>query len=50
MNKFTYRIYYEYNSPSHSDPSKDPQAISEALSNFPNELCNNLSDQDATVT
>jgi len=53
MNRFTYRVYYEYNGPSHSDPfrsRKNPHEISEALRNFPNELPHYLSDHDATVT
>jgi len=52
MNRFAYRVYYEYNGPSHSDPfrsPKDSQEISDALSNFPNELPHYLSDQEATV-
>ncbi|UAK70219.1 hypothetical protein [Aeromonas enteropelogenes] len=53
MNKFSYRVYYEYNGPSHSDPfrsPKDSHEISEALRSFPNELPHYLSDQDATVS
>lgn len=53
MNRFSYRVYYEYNGPSHSDPFRSPKdfhEISEALRNFPNELPHYLSDQDATVS
>jgi hypothetical protein len=53
MNRFAYRVYYEYNGPSKSDPfrsPKDPHEIAEALRNFPNELPHFLSDQDATVS
>ncbi len=53
MNRFAYRVYYQYNGPSHSDPfrsPKDPDEIAEALRCFPNELPHYLSDQDATVS
>jgi len=53
MNRFAYRVYYQYNGPSHSDPfrsPKDTHEISEALRHFPNELPHYLSDQDATVS
>jgi hypothetical protein len=53
MNRFAYRVYYQYNGPSHSDPlrsPKDSDEIGEALRYFPNELCHYLSDQDATVS
>jgi hypothetical protein len=53
MNRFAYRVYYEYNGPSKSEPfrsPKDQHEISEALRNFPNELPHLLSDQDATVS
>lgn len=53
MNRFAYRVYYEYNGPSHSDPFrslKEPNEISEALMNFPNRLPHYLSDQNATVS
>ena len=53
MNRFAYRVYYEYNGPSRSDPfrsRKNPHEITEALRNFPNELPHYLSDQDATVS
>lgn len=53
MNRFAYRVYYEYNGPSKSGPfrsPKDSHEISEALRNFPNELPHYLSDQDATVS
>lgn len=53
MNRFAYRVYYEYNGPSHSNPlrsPKDSHEISEALGHFPNELPHYLSDQDATIS
>lgn len=53
MNRFAYRVYYQYNGPSHSDPfrsPKDSHEISEALRNFLNELPHYLSDQDAIVS
>lgn len=53
MNRFAYRVYYQYNGPSHSDPfrsPKDPDEISKALRISPNELPHFLSDQDATVS
>ncbi|MBU0595051.1 MAG: hypothetical protein KKH74_15095 [Gammaproteobacteria bacterium] len=53
MNRFAYRVYYEYNGPSHSDPFRSPKnsdEISEALKHFPNELSHHLPDQDATVS
>ena len=53
MNRFAYRVYYEYNGPSYSDPfrsPKDSHEISEALRYFPNELPHYLFDQDATVS
>ena len=53
MNRFAYRVYYQYNGPSHSDPfrsPKDPNEIAEALRNFPDELPLYLTDQDATVS
>lgn len=53
MNKFTYRVYYKYNGPSHSDPlrtPKDSNEIAEALRVFPSELPHYFSsDHDATV-
>lgn len=53
MNRFAYRVYYEYNGPSHSNPlrsPKDPDEIADALGNFSNGLPHYLSDQDATVS
>lgn len=53
MNRFAYRVYYQYNGPSHSDPFRSPKnshEIAEALRHFPNELPHYLSDQDATVS
>lgn len=53
MSRFVYRVYYEYNGPSHSDPlrsPKEPQAISEALRHFPIDLPHYLSDQHAAVS
>lgn len=53
MNRFAYRVYYEYNGRSHDDPFrslKNPHQISEALRNFPNDLPRYLSDHDATVS
>jgi hypothetical protein len=53
MNSFAYRVYYEYNGPSPSAPlrsRKNPHQISEALSNFPNELPHYLDDRDATFS
>ena len=52
MNRFAYRVYYEYNGPSAKAPlrsSKEPHEISEALRNFPNELPHYLCDENATV-
>lgn len=53
MNRFTYRVYYQYNGPSHSNPFRSPKnahEISEALRVFPNELPHYLSDQEAAVS
>lgn len=53
MNRFAYRVYYEYNDRTKSDPfrsPKNPDEISKALRNFPNELPRLLSDPDATVS
>lgn len=53
MNRFAYRVFYQYNGRSHSDPfrsPKDSHEIAEALRNFPKELPHYLSDHDATVS
>lgn len=53
MNRFSYRVYYQYDGPTHSAPLRSPKSsheISEALRNFPNELCHYISDQDARVS
>ena len=53
MNRFAYRVYYEYNGPSHSDPFRSPKEaheITEALRLFPTELPHYLTDQDATIS
>ncbi|HET6455232.1 MAG TPA: hypothetical protein VFI02_12570 [Armatimonadota bacterium] len=53
MNRFVFRVYFEYNGPSHADPfrsQKEPHEIAEALRHFPNELPHYLADLDATVT
>lgn len=53
MNRFSYRVYYEYNGPSRSNPfrsRKDPHEITEAVRKFPNDLLHFLSDQGGTVS
>jgi hypothetical protein len=53
MNKFAYRVYYQYDGPSPSAPlrwPKDSHEIAEALRHFPNALSHYLSDQDAKVS
>ena len=41
MTRFAYRVYYEWNGPSHADPfrtQKDVAQIKDALERFPQEL------------
>lgn len=52
MNRFSYRVYYEWNGPTHADPlrsEKDADQIEFALTHFPEELPHYMSDLEANV-
>ncbi len=53
MNRFAYRVYYQYDGPTRSDPlrsPKDSHEVFEALRHFPSALPHYLADQNATVS
>ncbi len=52
MNSFEYRIYYQWDGPSHSDPfvkEKTPTKILEALRTFSSEFRRRIADAEAQV-
>ncbi|MGH8597636.1 MAG: hypothetical protein ACREXT_13340 [Gammaproteobacteria bacterium] len=52
MNRYTYRVYYEWNGPSHADPfrsKKNADQIKYALTRFPEEIPHYMSDPEANV-
>jgi hypothetical protein len=53
MNRFNYRVYYEFNGPSKGNPFrslKSDKQVEDALCNFAHELRLRLSDTNAVVT
>lgn len=53
MNRYKYKVYYEYKGPSHSNPlriPKDSLQIADALRCFSNELLHYIPDHSATVS
>jgi hypothetical protein len=53
VNRFSYRVYYDYRRPTQSDPPrsrKTKDEIAAALARFPIELCSCFPDAEATIS